>query len=121
MSSRYEIRPGSTGRQRRATHAEVLAALKTCAKQLGLVPKLPAGKHGERWRASVDGLTIHGDTRSFDGDMFEIFWVDGDCDHDTLLAFAGQLAVLLGRQAVIGETDDEFWFVDKPAKKGKRK
>jgi hypothetical protein len=124
VSTRYEIRPGGEGRQRRATHAEVLAAFKTTAKTRGLVPHLPAGKHGERWRATMDGLVVHGDVRRFDGDVFEIFWIDGDCNRDTLTSFAGQLAALLGRQAVIGDVDEDFWFVDKPTKtktKGKRR
>lgn len=121
MSSRFEIRPGGAGHQRRATHADVLAAFKATAKQRGLVPHLPAGKHGERWRATMDGLVVHGDVRRFDGDTFEIFWIDGDCDREALTSLAGGLASLLGRQAVIGDVDDEFWFVDKPTPVAKAK
>lgn len=121
MSTRFEIRPGGEGHQRRASHAEVLAAFKTVAKQHGLVPHLPAGKHGERWRATMDGLVVHGDVRRFDGDVFELFWIDGGCNRDALTALASALATQLGRQAVIGDVDDEFWFVDKPAPKATSK
>ncbi len=121
MSTRFEIRPGGEGHQRRATHADVLAAFKAVAKQRGLVPHLPAGKHSERWRATMDGLVVHGDVRRFDGDVFEVFWIDGDCDRDSLTSLAGALARLYGRQAVIGDVDEDFWFVDKPAPKAKAK
>ena len=123
MSGRFEIRPGEAGpgKAHYATHNEVLTALKATAKQLGLVAKLPAGKHGEHWKASIDGLTIVGDVRTSDGHTLETFYVTGDTDHDTLIAFAGHIADIAGKQAVIGETEDEFWFVDAPkAKKGTR-
>ena len=99
----------------------MLAALKATAKQLGLVAKLPAGKHGEHWKASIDGLTVVGDIRKSDDHVLETFCVEGETDHDTLIAFAEHIAAIAGKQAVIGETDDEFWFVEAPkAKKGKR-
>ena len=129
MSSRFEIRPGEAGpgKAHYATHNEVLTALKATAKQLGLVAKLPAGKHGEHWKASIDGLTVIGDVRKSDDHVLETFCVEGpETDHDTLIAFAEHVAAIAGKQAVIGETDDEFWFVEakaktKPkAKKGKR-
>ena len=133
MAERYEIRPGSPkpGGARYATHDEALLALKSAAKELGLVAKLPAGKHGDHWRASIDGLTVVGDTRrTADDRTLETFHVVGPCAQDRLLVFAAHVAAIAGTQAVIGETDDEFWFVDKPAKsrskaktpgKGKRK
>ncbi|HEY1812800.1 MAG TPA: hypothetical protein VGG74_10670 [Kofleriaceae bacterium] len=123
MSQRFEIRPGEAGpgKAHYATHDEVLVALKATAKQLGLVAKLPAGKHGEHWKASIDGLVIVGDIRKSDDHKLETFFVTGETDHDTLITFAEHIATIAGKQAVIGETDDEFWFVDKPqAKKGKR-
>ena len=121
MAGRFEIRPGEAGpgKAHYATHDEVLAALKATAKQLGLVAKLPAGKHGEHWKASIDGLVVVGDVRKSDDHKLETFCVTGDTDHETLMAFAGHIAAIAGKQAVIGQTDDEFWFVDKP-KKGKR-
>ena len=62
-----------------------------------------------------------GDVRRTDYHALETFCVVGpDVDHDTLMTFAEHVAAIAGKQAVIGETDDEFWFVDKPkAKKGK--
>jgi hypothetical protein len=124
VSGRFEIRPGEAGpgKAHYATHDEVLAALKATAKQLGLVAKLPAGKHGEHWKASIDGLTVVGDVRKSDDHKLETFYVTGpETDHDTLIAFAEHIAAIAGKQAVIGETDDEFWFVEAPkAKKGKR-
>jgi hypothetical protein len=120
MSGRYEIRPGEAGpgKAHYATHNEVLTALKATAKQLGRVAKLPAGKHGEHWKASVDGLTVIGDVRASDGHALETFYVSGpDTDHETLIAFAEHIAAIAGKQAVIGETEDEFWFVDKPKAK----
>jgi hypothetical protein len=124
VSSRFEIRPGEAGpgKAHYATHNEVLTALKATAKRLGLVAKLPAGKHGEHWKASVDGLTVIGDVRASDGHALETFYVTGpDTDHDTLIAFAEHIAAIAGKQAVIGETDDEFWFVDKPKAKASSK
>ena len=124
MSGRFEIRPGEAGpgKAHYATHDEVLVALKATAKQLGLVAKLPAGKHGEHWKASIDGLTVIGDVRRSDDHTLETFFVMGETDHDTLIAFAEHIAAIAGKQAVIGETDDEFWFVEAPKakKKGKR-
>jgi hypothetical protein len=124
VSGKFEIRPGEagSGKSHYATHNEVLTALKATAKHLGVVAKLPAGNRGDRWRASIDGLTVAGDVRRFDDHVLETFCVIGpDVDHDTLIAFAEHVAAIAGKQAVIGETDDEFWFVDKPkAKKGKR-
>jgi len=119
MSDRYEIRPGSPtpGGARYATHSEVLLALKATAKQLGLVAKLPAGKHGDRWRASIDGLTVAGDVRRFDERTLETFHVLGPVDQKKLLCFAEHIAAIAGTQAVIGTTDDEFWFVEKPKPK----
>jgi len=128
MGARYEIRPGSSqpGQSRYATHSEVLLALKATAKDLGLVAKLPVGNRGDGWRASIDGLTVAGNTKRVDDHSLETFHVVGPCDQATLLSFAEHIAAIAGKQAVIGETDDEFWFVDKPtkvtkkAKKGKR-
>jgi hypothetical protein len=128
MGARYEIRPGSTrpGQSRYATHSEVLLALKATAKELGLVAKLPAGNRGDGWRASIEGLTVAGDTKRVDDHSLERFHVIGPCEEKTLLAFAEHIAAIAGKQAVIGETEDEFWFVDKPTKsprktkKGKR-
>jgi hypothetical protein len=117
MSDRYEIRPGSPrpGQSRYATHAEVLLALKTTAKRLGVVAKLPAGKRGDQWRASIDGLTVAGDVRrTVDDRALETFCVLGPVEHETLLVFAQHIAAIAGTQAVIGEGEDEFWFVDKP-------
>lgn len=125
MSGRYEIRPGAKrpGQARYATHGEVLLALQKTAKQLGLVAKLPAGKRGDRWRASFDGLIVIGDTKRIDDRSLEQFHVEGPCDQTKLLAFAGQIAAIAGTQAVIGEDESEFWFVDKskPAKSTKRR
>ena len=123
MGDRYEIRPGSSkpGQSRYATHSEVLLALKATAKQLGLVAKLPAGRLGSGWRASIEGLTVAGDTKRVDDHTLERFHVVGPCDQDKLLAFAEHIAAIAGKQAVIGETDDEFWFVDKPKAKSKAK
>ena len=122
--ARYEIRPGSPkpGGARYATHDEVLLALSKTAKQLGLVAKLPAGKHGDHWRASIEGLTVTGATkRTVDDRALQTFFVEGPVKRETLLCFAEHIAAIAGKQAVIGETDDEFWFVDKPTKKkGKR-
>jgi len=124
VAGRFEIRPGEAGpgKAHYATHDEVLVALKATAKQLGLVAKLPAGKHGEHWKASIDGLTVIGDVRKSDDHKLETFYVTGpETDRDTLMAFAAHVAAIAGKQAVIGETDDEFWFVDAPkTKKGKR-
>jgi hypothetical protein len=119
MSDRYEIRPGSSkpGQSRFATHSEVLLALKATAKDLRTSAKLPAGKHGDHWRASIDGLVVVGDTRRSDDHLLETFHVVGpDVDHERLMLFAEHIAAIAGKQAVIGETDDEFWFVDKPTK-----
>jgi hypothetical protein len=118
MSERYEIRPGSSrpGQSRYATHGEVLLALKATAKELGLVAKLPAGRLGDGWRASIEGLTVVGDTKRLDDHSLQTFHVVGPCAQERLLVFAGHVAAIAGKQAVIGETDDEFWFVDKPAK-----
>ncbi len=123
LGSRYEIRPGSSrpGQSRYATHSEVLLALKATAKQLGLVAKLPVGNRGSGWRASIDGLTVAGDTKRVDDHALERFHVVGPCDQQKLLAFAEHIAAIAGKQAVIGETDEEFWFVDKPAAKTKTK
>ena len=126
MSERYEIRPGSArpGQSRYASHSEVLLALKATAKKLGVVAKLPAGKRGDRWRASIDGLVVAGDVRRSDDHALETYCVVGPVDHDKLLLFAQHIASIAGKQAVIGETDDEFWFVESPKKikktKGKR-
>ncbi|MDQ3366054.1 MAG: hypothetical protein M3680_11570 [Myxococcota bacterium] len=120
MSDRFEIRPGSTrpGQSRFATHGEVLLALKATAKQLGVVAHLPAGNRGDRWRASIDGLTVAGDTMREGDHILERYSVVGPgIDHDKLLAFASHIAAIAGKQAVIGETEDEFWFVEKPAPK----
>jgi hypothetical protein len=121
MGERYEIRPGSSrpGQSRYATHSEVLLALKATAKQLGLVAKLPVGNRGSGWRASIEGLTVAGDTKRVDDHALERFHVVGPCDRDKLLAFAEHIAAIAGKQAVIGETDEEFWFVEKPKPKAK--
>ena len=119
MGDRYEIRPGSSepGKSRYATHDEVLLALKATAKELGLVAKLPAGKHGDHWRASIDGLTVIGDTRrTADDRTLQTFHVEGLTAEDRLLVFAAHVAAIAGTQAVIGSTDDDLWFVDKPQK-----
>jgi hypothetical protein len=119
MSDRYEIRPGSSkpGASRYATHDEVLLALKATAKELGLVAKLPAGRHGGNWRASIQGLTVTGDVRrTVDDRTLETFHVEGPVEQKALLCFAEHVAAIAGTQAVIGATEDEFWFVDKPAK-----
>jgi hypothetical protein len=119
MADRYEIRPGSPkpGSSRYATHDEVLLALKATAKELGLVAKLPAGKHGGSWRASIQGLTVTGDIkRTVDERTLETFHVEGPVTQKTLLCFAEHVAAIAGTQAVIGATEDEFWFVDKPKK-----
>ena len=127
MLGRYEIRPGEAalGKAHYATHNEVLAALKATAKQLGLVAKLPAGRRGDRWRASIDGLTVAADVLRTDDRALERFWVvRRGTDQNTLIAFAEHIAAIAGKQFVIGETDDEFWFVEapkaKPPKKDKR-
>jgi len=96
-------------------------ALKATAKQLGLVAKLPVGNRGSGWRASIEGLTVAGDTKRVDDHALERFHVVGPCDHDKLIAFAEHIAAIAGKQAVIGETDDEFWFVEKPKAKSKKK
>jgi hypothetical protein len=122
VGERYEIRPGSSkpGQSRFATHSEVLLALKATAKKLGTSARLPAGRRGDRWRASIDGLLVAGDTKRFDDHVLETFCVLGPgVDQKKLLLFAEQIAAIAGTQAVIGETDDEFWFVEKP-RKGKR-
>jgi hypothetical protein len=121
MGERYEIRPGSSrpGQSRYATHTEVLLALKATAKQLGLIAKLPAAR-GKGWRASIQGLTVAGDTKRVDDHSLETFHVVGPCDHDKLIVFAEHIAAIAGKQAVIGDTDDEFWFVETPKKKRKR-
>jgi hypothetical protein len=119
MGDRYEIRPGSgkTGTSRYATHDEVLLALKATAKQLGLVAKLPAGRHGGNWRASIQGLTVAGDVRrTVDDRTLETFHVEGPAEHKALLCFAEHVAAIAGTQAVVGATDEEFWFVEKPTK-----
>jgi hypothetical protein len=123
MSERYEIRPGSSrpGQSRYATHGEVLLALKATAKQLGLIAKLPVGNRGEGWRASIEGLTVAGDTKRLDDHALETFHVVGPCDKAKLIAFAEHIAAIAGKQAVIGATDDEFWFVEKPVTKTKAK
>jgi hypothetical protein len=118
-TERYEIRPGSQkpGGARYATHDEVLLALVKTAKELGVVAKLPAGKHGDHWRASIDGLVVIGDTRrTADERTLETFHVEGATAQDRLLVFAAHIAAIAGTQAVIGATDDEFWFVDRPTK-----
>lgn len=123
MGDRFEIRPGSSrpGQSRFATHGEVLLALKATAKDLGIVARLPAGNRGDRWKASVDGLTVVGDTKRFEDHALETFCVIGpDVDHDKLMRFAEHIAAIAGKQAVIGETDDEFWFVDQPKPKAKK-
>ena len=120
---RYEIRPGeaSPSKARYATHAEVLLALQKTAKQLGTSARVPAGKRGDHWRASIDGLVVIGSTRRSDDHELETFYIDGDTDRDKLMVFAAQIAAIAGKQAVIGDTDDEFWFVEKPVKKQKTK
>ncbi|MBA3394975.1 MAG: hypothetical protein H0T89_20180 [Deltaproteobacteria bacterium] len=123
MSERFEIRPGSIrpGQSRFATHSEVLLALKATAKQLGVVPHLPAGNRGDRWRASIDGLTVAGDTKREGDHVLETYCVTGPgVDHARLMVFAEHVAAIAGKQAVIGETEQEFWFVDKPAPKAKK-
>ncbi|HTL35560.1 MAG TPA: hypothetical protein VL326_20670 [Kofleriaceae bacterium] len=122
MGTRYEIRPGSTkpGQSRYATHAEVLLALKATAKELGLVAKLPAAR-GEGWRASIQGLTVEGHTKRVDDHSLEVFHVQGPCDQAKLFTFAEHVAAIAGKQAIIGDTDDEFWFVDQPAKSTTKK
>jgi len=121
MGARYEIRPGATkpGQSRYATHSEVLLALKATAKQLGLVAKLPVGNRGNGWKASIDGLTVEGHTKRVDDHSLEVFHVEGPCEEKKLIAFAEHVAAIAGKQAVIGDTDDEFWFVEKPAKPAK--
>jgi hypothetical protein len=124
MGSRYEIRPGATkpGASRYATHDEVLLALKATAKELGLVAKLPAGRHGGNWRASIQGLTVAGDVRrTIDDRTLETFHVEGPAEQRALLCFAEHVAAIAGTQAVIGATDEEFWFVEKPSKSAKAK
>jgi hypothetical protein len=128
MGARYEIRPGSTkpGASRYATHAEVLLALKATAKDLGLIAKLPAGKPAHGWRASIQGLTVEGHTKRVDDHSLEVFHIVGPCDQAHLFSFAEHIAAIAGKQAIIGDTDDDFWFVDPPtkskkSKKGKRK
>ena len=124
MGDRYEIRPGAQkqGAARYATHDEVLLALKATAKELGLVAKLPAGKHGDHWKASIDGLVVVGDTRrTADDRTLQTFHVEGATAQDRLLVFAAHVAAIAGTQAVVGATDDEFWFVDKPAAKSSSK
>jgi hypothetical protein len=122
MGDRYEIRPGSTkpGQSRYATHAEVLLALKATAKQLGLIAKLPAAR-GEGWRASIQGLTVEGHTKRVDDHALEVFHVVGPCDQAHLFSFAEHIAAIAGKQAIIGDTDDDFWFVDPPAKSTTKK
>lgn len=118
-TERYDIRPGSPkpGTSRYATHDEVLLALKATAKELGLVAKLPAGKHGDHWRASIDGLVVIGDTRrTADDRTLETFHVEGATAQDRLLVFAAHIAAIAGTQAVVGATEEQFWFVDKPAR-----
>ncbi|HUS31013.1 MAG TPA: hypothetical protein VMZ53_21030 [Kofleriaceae bacterium] len=103
----------------------MLLALKATAKQLGLIAKLPAAR-GEGWRASIQGLTVEGHTKRVDDHSLEVFHVAGPCDQAHLFAFAEHIAAIAGKQAIVGETDDDFWFVDAPAKaktkkkKGKR-
>jgi len=124
VSERFEIRPGSArpGDARYATHTEVLLALKATAKHLGVVAHLPAGNRGDRWRASIDGLTVAGDVKRFDDHALETYCVIGPgIDLKKVLVFAEHIAAIAGKQAVIGETDDEFWFVDKPTPKAKGK
>jgi hypothetical protein len=115
VSDRYEIKPVALrpNAARMATHDEVLAALKAAAKQLGLVPKLPAGKHGDHWRASIDGLTVAG--------VGKTFHVVGPADRNTLMLFAQQIAAIAGNQAIVGDADDEVWLVDPPKPKTKKK
>lgn len=123
MTDRYEIRPGSSnkGTSRYATHDEVLLALKATAKELGLIAKLPAGKHGRGWRASIQGLNVAGDVRrTVDDRTLETFHVEGPVDQKALLCFAEHIAAIAGTQAVIGATEDEFWFVDKPSAKASK-
>ena len=101
MSDRYEIRPGSSkpGQSRYATHSEVLLALKATAKELRTSAKLPAGKHGDHWRASIDGLVVVGDTRRSDDHVLETFHVVGpDVDHERLLR---RLARVGGKEDVV--------------------
>lgn len=120
MGDRYEIRPGAAkpGTSRYATHDEVLLALKATAKQLGLVAKLPAGRHGGNWRASIQGLTVAGDVRrTVDDRTLETFHVEGPVEQKALLCFAEHVAAIAGTQAVIGSTDEEFWFVEKRSAK----
>ena len=120
MGDRYEIRPGAAklGTSRYATHDEVLLALKATAKQLGLVAKLPAGRHGGNWRASIQGLTVAGAVRrTVDDRTLETFHVEGPVEQKALLCFAEHVAAIAGTQAVIGATDEEFWFVEKPTGK----
>ena len=119
MSDRYEIRPGEALKSRYATHAEVLLALKATAKQLGLVAKLPAVRSGG-WRASIQGLTVEGHTKRVDDHALEVFHVVGPCDQAHLFSFAEHIAAIAGKQAIIGETDDDFWFVDAPARSTKK-
>lgn len=128
MSARYEIRPGEARKSRYATHSEVLQALQKTAKHHGTVAKVPTGKRGDRWKAMIggtsrtsDGLTIAGDIKRDDDHTLELFHVIGPCDHAMLMTFAEHIATIAGKQAVIGETDDEFWFVEKPAPKSKTK
>lgn len=122
MSERYEIRPGSMrpGQSRYATHSEVLLALKATAKELGLVAKLPVGNRGDGWRASIDGLTVAGHTKRVDDHALETFHVIGPCDTSKLFTFAEHIAAIAGKQAIIGTTDDDFRFVDPPAKASKK-
>jgi hypothetical protein len=121
LSGRYEIRPGSTrpGQSRYATHSEVLLALKATAKELGLVAKLPVGNRGDGWRASIDGLTIAGSTKRVDDHSLETFHVVGPCDESRLFTFAEHIAAIAGKQAIIGDTDDDFRFVEPPARSAK--
>ena len=87
---------------------------------------IPAGKPAHGWRASIQGLTVEGHTKRVDDHSLEVFHIVGPCDQAHLFSFAEHIAAIAGKQAIIGDTDDDFWFVDPPtkskkSKKGKRK
>ena len=66
------------------------------------------------------GSTVAGDTKRVRRPRrSRRFTSSGPCDQTKLIAFAEHIAAIAGKQAVIGETDDEFWFVEQAARQGR--
>ena len=123
LENAYTLRPSRLGRSdpRFATHAEVLAALKATAAELGLTAKLPR-KASDNWRAEMPGLVVVGGVEERDGDEIEQFAMPADgVVMATLRRFAAYVAGAAGQQRLGSDFSAESWVIDKPKKPAKSK